>query len=727
MLANRPLRRIHKSGAGGGAVAGRDLPPPDGPAAGRSRCSCCVALVVWLAQTTVAGPLLTAAPAAEPGLLACYRFDEGSGTALADHSGNGHHGTIHNARWVRSAERRGLAFGDADSYVDCGVELGRKLTADMTILAWVRLDATPYPDNSTNWTLVDCEEHTRSGFLVRIDGQSTKLYYRANAAGRVPQAFSAGDVRNGPWHHLAVTRQGTRVTLFLDGLADTSFTAEPPALPTARFTISNPGQPLRGTIGDMAIYGRALARDEVLQRYKSDAAAHGKDTSWFGTFRLEPFLYLDRAQATVAVDFLGVLPMPAGSKATVELGPPGGAALRSIEAAAIPESGKQDFTFSLTGLPQGRYEIRTVLRDGSGKATALKATEFSYPPDRIAVPSPARQSLPPLPGRPQLPPPTILAAPGGGFVVRAGVQDYAIASEFSYPGDGFHTLGAAPAHGDASATAPTAQSALGNGPSALGAGLPTPPKPPTARSPSAPGDPWRPTIRRLSPSAFQVTATCPFYGLSRDIEVQPTRVLVRDRLTNRTAEPLGILVRHHLAPPPAAAGDLYLGGYRCGGDLAPRTIRTNPTVFLAGKESGVGLVALDDVLIVQSMATAHRGAPTLHSDTFALDRGASYTLEWAVYPSASGDYYDFINQVRRDEGRNGRIDGGVGFITRAGTERSAHRSHAAIDRAAKHQVLDPPLPLLCGRRPGDLDRGDRVHRLSQGTRALEGTDRGHAP
>ena len=69
------------------------------------------------------------------------------------------------------------------------------------------------------------------------------------------------------------------------------------------------------------------------------------------------------------------------------------------------------------------------------------------------------------------------------------------------------------------------------------------------------------------------------------------------------------------------------------------------------------------------MAAVQDGAATLQSDTFALDKNASYTLDWAIYPTSSGDYYDFINQVRRDEGRNGTVEGGLGFITSGPSDR----------------------------------------------------------
>jgi len=143
-------------------------------------------MIVRLVQLAVALALPTLPlSAAEPGLIARYTFDEASGTRLKDESGNGHDGTSHNGEGVAAIQGRGLVL-KGGSYVDCGLELGRQLTADMTILAWVKLAAAPYPDGTTNWTLVDCEDYTRSGFVVRVDGQTAKLYYRASSAGRVP-------------------------------------------------------------------------------------------------------------------------------------------------------------------------------------------------------------------------------------------------------------------------------------------------------------------------------------------------------------------------------------------------------------------------------------------------------------------------------------------------------------------------------------------------------------
>ena len=429
--------------------------------------------------------------------------------------------------------------------------------------------------------------------------------------------------------------------LLVDGWPDASITIQTPTAPWLPLRISSPDQSLDGAIDELAIYDHAMAQDEILDRYKRGAAAHGKDTSWFGTFRLEPLLYPDRGKAGVGVNYRGVLPVPPGAKAVVELGEPCRPSLQTISIGLTDDPPERDITFdlaSLAGRPAREYEIRAVLRDAAGKTIAQKAVRIRWPPARPVVPSPAQKTLPPLPAVPKPLPFTVTTDAAGGFTIRAGGQSFSVTSEFSYPGGGFNVLG---------------QSSM----------------------PDSPSEPaWKPAWDETGPSTYRIAASVKHYDLSRRIEVQPGRVVVHDTIANRTAEPLGILVRNRIAAPIGAFKELYVAGCPSSGNLSPRGIKTNPTIFLGREGRGLGLIALDDVFIVQSMAAVQDGAATLQSDTFALDRNASYTLDWAIYPTSSGDYYDFINQVRRDEGATGPSTAGWALSPTAPATAEASRN-----------------------------------------------------
>ena len=62
------------------------------------------------------------------------------------------------------------------------------------------------------------------------------------------------------------------MTLLVDGWPDTSTTIQTPAAPWLPLRISSPDQSLEGAIDELAIYDRAMARDEILERYKKEAA-----------------------------------------------------------------------------------------------------------------------------------------------------------------------------------------------------------------------------------------------------------------------------------------------------------------------------------------------------------------------------------------------------------------------------------------------------------------------
>ena len=203
--------------------------------------------------------------------------------------------------------------------------------------------------------------------------------------------------------------------------------------------------------------------------------------------------------------------------------------------------------------------------------------------------------------------------PGGGFVVSVKGQVYRIESSYSYPHGGENRLVAGP--------------------------------------PDASGEEtWKVETKRLGETTYRVNARGKYYAIDRRLEVEPTRVMVRDTIRNTSADVLGIILGNHI-------------NTRGAKELAP-TMMNKLTAFVHAKENGVGIIALDDLYQIQERPRFADGLAELRTEHFGLDKGASYTIEWAVYPTATADYYDFINQVRRDEGINHHVDGAFSFVPR---------------------------------------------------------------
>ena len=93
-------------------------------------------LVVLAALVSMASP--GGATAAPNGLVAAYGFDEGSGTTVADASGNGHTGTITAATWAATGKYgKALQFNGSSALVTVPDAASLHLSSAMTLEAWV--------------------------------------------------------------------------------------------------------------------------------------------------------------------------------------------------------------------------------------------------------------------------------------------------------------------------------------------------------------------------------------------------------------------------------------------------------------------------------------------------------------------------------------------------------------------------------------------------------------
>ncbi|MBD3293222.1 MAG: hypothetical protein GF393_09875 [Armatimonadia bacterium] len=161
-----------------------------------------------------------------------------------------------------------------------------------------------------------------------------------------------------------------------------------------------------------------------------------------------------------------------------------------------------------------------------------------------------------------------------------------------------------------------------------------------------------------------MSAEGPHYRIAREIRRADTRVEVRDTISNLTDDVLGVMVDNRLDASATPFSEWAVAGHP---SAIERRHSHSQSVFLAWDDLGMGMLPLDDVYIVHGAMYARDGRAGMRDDMLGLAPGASYTLEWAVYPCARGDYWDFINAVRRDESRNGTtIEGGFAFIPRDG-------------------------------------------------------------
>jgi hypothetical protein len=193
------------------------------------------------------------------------------------------------------------------------------------------------------------------------------------------------------------------------------------------------------------------------------------------------------------------------------------------------------------------------------------------------------------------------------------------------------------------------------------------------------------------------------YRLARTLVRLPDHIAVSDKLTNLTDQDLHISVRYMLETSALTGGEVYLRGlksrimqgYQKGGD--------NPTVLVRQGEDGVGIVAEDDVLRAQcaQAATRQPAEAGLVDNLFMLEPHATYELRWAIYPVPGGDYFDFVNAIRRNWGTNFTIPGPFSFAPHPTHEGELPDVKGWLDNQSAQIVsLQIPMP-----RPAELAHG----------------------
>jgi hypothetical protein len=200
---------------------------------------------------------------ATAGLVAAYSFNEGSGTSVADASGNGHTGAISGATWTTQGKfGNALSFDGVNDWVTVTATSLLNLTTAMTLEAWV------FPT-------------TTSGVrdILIKEGSNVDLYnlYARNWRGRPESNVFVGGTNRvaegatapaaNVWTHVAGTYDGTTLRLFINGVQTASIAISGPiATSTGPLRIGGNsmwGEFFQGRIDEVRIYNRALSQTEI--------------------------------------------------------------------------------------------------------------------------------------------------------------------------------------------------------------------------------------------------------------------------------------------------------------------------------------------------------------------------------------------------------------------------------------------------------------------------------
>ena len=220
-------------------------------------------------STVVVNP--SAPPPPTSGLVAAYSFNEGSGTTVADASGNGNTGTIVGATWTNAGRYgRALSFNGTSSYVNLRNRASLRLTGSMTWSAWVRATANPEndgqiiakSDGSAGWQLKSSPATGPHTFGVAVSGNSSSHTRRYS---RTVRSLNT-------WYHIAGVYNAAARTLdiYVNGVLDNGVLRG--TIPSSQYNQdldvyigrkSGRGNYFNGIIDQVRIYNRALSAAEI--------------------------------------------------------------------------------------------------------------------------------------------------------------------------------------------------------------------------------------------------------------------------------------------------------------------------------------------------------------------------------------------------------------------------------------------------------------------------------
>jgi len=200
-----------------------------------------------------------------------WLFDEGSGSAARDTSGNGHNGTITGPVWGTGIVGGGLVLASG-RYVTLDTDTALN-PSNFTITAWIKPGDFTGAYNYIYSNARDCCG-TYNGIDFRV---ATSRLLMTLWNGGAFQLWGSTTITNDPvWVFVAATYNGSKLNTYINGRLEASATTAigvgSPA--TAAAIIggmgTGPSLSLNGTIDQVRLYGSAIVAKDIERLYATE-------------------------------------------------------------------------------------------------------------------------------------------------------------------------------------------------------------------------------------------------------------------------------------------------------------------------------------------------------------------------------------------------------------------------------------------------------------------------
>jgi len=312
---------------------------------------------------------------AEEGLRGRWTFDEGKGNAARDTSGNNNHAIVRGATYVPGPRGFALRFDGKDNFVDVGKRQSLQLDKAGSIEVWFLPEE--FQGGIVNWSTGGGWDDER--LVVAFNTYSTYRGFNVVVAdGASSLCRRVPEPEKGVWNHLVLTFDGDTISCWLNGHAVTFSQDVSPALEGVPFWIGRcqglGAEYFKGLIDEVSVYDRALSPDEILARYRRDAAAFGRDVSSFTRPALSTYALPEQGRLCVTADCNLMRPLPEGVAVAVSLVAATGERIGETTIPLPSDTASATALLDMASARTGEYTVNAQLLDRGAKPVGSMST-----------------------------------------------------------------------------------------------------------------------------------------------------------------------------------------------------------------------------------------------------------------------------------------------------------------------------------------------------------------
>jgi hypothetical protein len=219
------------------------------------------------------------------GMVAWYTAEANASDIKGGNNGTPRAGTTYAAGKVGQAFQFSTFNGSASTQVNVADSPSLRLTNGLTIDAWINPNAPGVADNPilVKGNLSSGNSQPYSILFVNAGTGDNRIIFRVGNASTFDGVGSNSNILLNTYTHVAVTYDGTTMSIYINGVLDASKTTTIGTLNqnSLPLTIGGGAADFAGAVDELEIYNRALSQTEIQSIYNADSAGKCRTGSNF--------------------------------------------------------------------------------------------------------------------------------------------------------------------------------------------------------------------------------------------------------------------------------------------------------------------------------------------------------------------------------------------------------------------------------------------------------------